>query len=273
MLLTQNSRASQCDCSFARWSTFSNSRPVRGPEPRGKTKMSRRSSLCKVRQDVGQKLAFPQQLSEKLHVETWAGGCPILNLGISQDQEIEGRCAVVGFSPRTPCVTPVLPGPGSDIRMKMGWKIKTKTANSGVWSFQSARIMWGRWVLPLLTGAVVWVWKGSYRTAWAVPCGSSCSCSYSYGRAPAVGSHAGERRWPLLAGVWRAIAPLMKPWCAEGEVPTAANLNLYRGWKSCVRWHSDDEPLFGGLDLEAHCFGEFWVSSVLQMEGQVLSGR
>ena len=32
---------------------------------------------------------------------------------------------------------------------------------------------------------------------------------------------------------------------AEGEVPTAANLNLYRGWKSCVGWHCDDEPLFG----------------------------
>ena len=37
----------------------------------------------------------------------------------------------------------------------------------------------------------------------------------------------------------------MKPWCAEGEVPTAANLNLCRGWKSCVGWHCDDEPLFG----------------------------
>ena len=37
----------------------------------------------------------------------------------------------------------------------------------------------------------------------------------------------------------------MQPWCAEGEVPTAANLNLYRRWKSCVGWHCDDEPLFG----------------------------
>ena len=36
----------------------------------------------------------------------------------------------------------------------------------------------------------------------------------------------------------------MKPWCAEREVPAAANLNLYRGWRSCVGWHSDDEPLF-----------------------------
>ena len=37
----------------------------------------------------------------------------------------------------------------------------------------------------------------------------------------------------------------MKPWCAEEDLPTAANLNLYRGWKSRVGWHCDDEPLFG----------------------------
>ena len=28
-------------------------------------------------------------------------------------------------------------------------------------------------------------------------------------------------------------------------MPTAANLNLYRGWKSCIGWHRDDEPRFG----------------------------
>ena len=65
------------------------------------------------------------------------------------------------------------------------------------------------------------------------------------GGGPAIGPHTGELFWPLLAGVWRAIAPLMQPWCAEGEVPTAANLNLFRGWRSCVGWHCDDEPPFG----------------------------
>ena len=89
-----------------------------------------------------------------------------------------------------------------------------------------------------------WERKGSYHTAWAVPCDSSSTCSYAYGHGPAIGPHTGERCWPLLAAVWRAIAPLMKPWCAEGEVPTAANLNLYRGWKSCFGWHHDEEPLF-----------------------------
>ena len=104
------------DCSYARWSTSCNSRLERGPELRGETKWSRRGSLCEVRQDAGEKLAFSQQLQGKMHVETWAGGCKSLNLRISQEQEIKGRCAVSGFPPRTLFVTPVLPGPGSDFR-------------------------------------------------------------------------------------------------------------------------------------------------------------
>ena len=39
----------------------------------------------------------------------------------------------------------------------------------------------------------------------------------------------------------------MSPWCTDGDVPTAANLNLYGGLRSCVSWHCDDEPLFGGV--------------------------
>ena len=39
----------------------------------------------------------------------------------------------------------------------------------------------------MLVGAVDWVRKGSYPTAWAVPCGSLCTCSYAYGRGPAIG--------------------------------------------------------------------------------------
>ena len=65
------------------------------------------------------------------------------------------------------------------------------------------------------------------------------------GGGPAIGPHTGRRCWPLLAGLWRAIAPLMKPRCAVEEVPTAANLNLHRGRKSRVWWHCDNEPLFG----------------------------
>ena len=125
----------------------------------------------------------------------------------------------------------------------MGWSLMEKTARSGVWLFRGA--LWGSSALFSFAAFANGIEKGSFLTAWAVPPLSSCSCSYLYGRGTAVGPQSGERCWPLLAGVWSAIAPLMKPWCAEGEVPTAANLNLYRGWKSCVGWHSDNEPLFG----------------------------
>ena len=38
----------------------------------------------------------------------------------------------------------------------------------------------------------------------------------------------------------------MSPWCADGDVPTAANLNLYVGQRAHVAWHCDDESLFSG---------------------------
>ena len=83
------------------------------------------------------------------------------------------------------------------------------------------RVGWVVGVLPMLMGAVDWVRKGSYHTAWAISGGSLCTCSYSYGLGPTIGPHTGRAVLAtLLAGVWRAIAPLMKPWCAEGEVPT-----------------------------------------------------
>ena len=129
------------DCSCARWSASSNSRPERGPELWGGTKWSRRGTLCKVRQDAGETLAFAQQLSGRMHVETWAGGCKSLNLRISQEQEIKGRCTASAFPPRTPFVTPVFPGPGSDMRMMTVWKVKSKTEKSGVWFFPECRCL------------------------------------------------------------------------------------------------------------------------------------
>ena len=65
------------------------------------------------------------------------------------------------------------------------------------------------------------------------------------GKAPLSGHTLDSGAGHCLPVLWRAIAPLMKPWCAEGEVPTAANLNLYRRWNWCVGWHRDDETLFG----------------------------
>ena len=204
-----------------------------------------------------EKLASPQQASPKLRVEAWAGLLRNQGLRFSQEKEIVPGCAVAVACPSCPDHSPGPLGPGRVIRNMLGWSKLEKTAGSGVWLFRGA--LRGENLLSSLCAAGDWVKKGSYNTAWSVPWDSSCTCSYAYGRGPAFGPRTGERCWPLLAGVWRAIAPLMKPWCAEEEVPTAANLNLYRGWKSCVGWHSDDEPLFGECgEAKFHCVSEFW---------------
>ena len=187
--------------------------------------------------------AHAQQTPLKLHEETWAGLLENQGPKIFREVEIVPGCAVRVACPSRPDYYPEPPGPGIVIRNRLGWSHMEKTERSGVWLFRGA--LQGENLFSLLDTTGGWERKGSYRTAWAVPCDSSCTCSYAYGHGPAIGPHTGERCWPLLAGVWRAIAPLMKPWCSEGEVPTAANLNLYRGWKSCVGWHCDGEPLFG----------------------------
>ena len=116
---------------FMRSCSSPDSRKVRGPGLRGVTK-------GQVRQGAGEKLAFAQQLSGRVHVGTWAGGSKSLNLRISHEKEIMARCADASFPSLIPFVTPVLPGPGSDIRMKMGWKVQSKTRKSGVCFFQNA---------------------------------------------------------------------------------------------------------------------------------------
>ena len=157
--------------------------------------------------------------------------------------EIIPGCAVSVVCPLCPDHSPGSPGPGRVIRNMLGWSQLEKTVWCGVWLFRGA--LPGENLFSSLDATGDWVKKGSYHTAWSFPCDSSCTCSDAYGQAPAIGPQTGERCWPLPAGVWRAIAPLMKPWCAEGEMPTAANVNLYRGWRSCVGWCRDDEPLFG----------------------------
>ena len=134
-----------------------NSRVVRGPLLRGGTKEQ-------VRQGAGGKACF---CSATVRQDACRG------------KEIMARCAVSGFSPRTFFVTPVLPGPDSDIRMKMGWTVLEKTRNSGVWFFWAVEGLLGCGVWMGLIGAVDWVRKGSYHTAWATLGGSLCTCSYA----------------------------------------------------------------------------------------------
>ena len=209
----------------------------------GGTKSLSTSTRTGVRRSAVYESAHTQQTPLKLHAETWEG--LLCNQGpmIFREVDIVPGCAVRVACPSCPDYYPEPPGPGIVIRNMLGWLRLEKTERSGVWVFRGA--LQGENLFSLLDAAGDWERKGSYHTAWAVPCDSSCTCSYAYGHGPAIGPHTGERCWPLQAGVWRAIALLMLPWCAEGEVPTAANLNIYRGWKSCVGWHCDDESLFG----------------------------
>ena len=210
---------------------------------RGGTKPMSMSTRGQVGCLAVEKPASLQQEPGRLHVETWAGRDGNPSLPISQVVEIMPGCADMVTRLPPPLFSSVSPGPGREVRNGMGWSLMEKTAMSGVWLFRGA--LSGNSAVFAFAALAIWVKKGSFFTAWAVSPLSSCSCSYLYGRGTAVGPQSGERCWPLLDKLWRAVAPLMKPWCAEGEVPTAANLNLYRGGNSCVGWHRDDELLFG----------------------------
>ena len=125
--------------------------------------------------------------------------------------------------------------------------METPTSNVYLGDLGSSWCSSKLWFEGLLEAAASWERRSTYRTAWAVCPGSGCQCSYSYGQGPAIGSHTGQGCFRYLASVWRTLAPLMSPWCADGDVPTAANLNLYGGLRSHVSWHCDYEPLFGGV--------------------------
>ena len=184
-----------------------------------------------------------QQASESLHEEAWVGRVDSSNLKISQEVEIDKECVVTVSHLPTPDFTTSAPGCGGIVRSWLGWTLMGKTDRSWLWLFRGA--LRGGDVFSSLLASRDRVKKGSYYTAWSVLPLSACSCSYAYGQGPAIGPQTGERCWSLLTGLWRAVAPVMKPWCAEGVLPTAANLNLYRRRFSRVAWHSDNEPLFG----------------------------
>ena len=66
----------------------------------------------------------------------------------------------------------------------------------------------------------------------------------------------------MSATASRCVEGYRTPDEAMGEVPTAANLNLYRRGNSCVRWHCDDEPLFG------ECGETSGASALLKWKGK-----
>ena len=94
------------------------------------------------------------------------------------------------------------------------WLEGSASGPSG-WERGSGFWFWGRALarfnlLSELKGAVTWVKKKGYATAWVTD-PTRCSCAYSYGGRVRSPDNC-DAAWPLLAVIWRGIAPLLRPW-------------------------------------------------------------
>ena len=171
-----------------------------------------------------------------------AGSLPRRQPGTGTRQ-VRGGVDTPSLHPEVSGIQFVSPGRGLDIRQSMGWTKVCETTRSGIWVLKgNARAR----MLPanLDHHRVGWMKQGSYETAWVTP-GHDCLCSYQYGHGAAVRPQTNDAIWRGVIGLWGRVAPLLSPWCGRGELPTGVNLNRYSGPSSCIRWHSDNEPLFG----------------------------
>ena len=158
----------------------------------------------------------------------------------------KGSVVTPSLHPEVPDSLSVSPGPGKRIRQSMGWTKVCGTAQSGIWLLKgNARACMFPANLDHLR--VGWKKQGSYKTAWVTP-GQVCLCSYKYGHGAAVRPQTNKAIWDGVISLWGRVAPFLSPWCGKKELPTGVNLNHYDGSRSCVRWHSDNEPLFGPRD-------------------------
>ena len=158
----------------------------------------------------------------------------------------KGSVVTPSLHPEVPDSLSVSPGPGKRIRQSMGWTKVCGTAQSGIWVLKgNARTCMFPANLDHLR--VGWRKQGSYKTAWVTP-GHDCLCSYKYGHGAAVRPQTNKAIWDGVISLWGRVAPFLSPWCGKKELPTGVNLNHYDGSRSCVRWHSDNESLFGPRD-------------------------
>ena len=148
-----------------------------------------------------------------------------------------------GLHPEGPGIQFVSPGYGLDVRQSMGWTKVCGTTRSGIWVLMGiARTCMFPANLDHLL--VEWMKRGSYKTAWVTP-GHDCLCSYKYEHGAAVRPQTNNAIWDGVFGLWGRVEHFLSPWCGKKDVPTEVNLNQYAGPGSLVRWHSDNDPLFG----------------------------
>ena len=158
----------------------------------------------------------------------------------------KGSVVTPSLHPEVPDSLSVSPGPGKRIRQSMGWTKVCGTAQSGIWVLKgnARNCMFPANLDHLRVG---WKKQGSYKTAWVTPV-HDCLCSYKYGHGAAVRPQTNKAIWDGVISLWGRVAPFLSPWCGKKELPTGVNLNHYDGSRSCVRWHSDNESLFGPRD-------------------------
>ena len=171
-----------------------------------------------------------------------AGSIPRRQPGTGPRRVREGA-VTPSLHPEVPGIQFVSPGYGLEIRQSMGWTKVCGTARSGIWVLKGiARTCMFPANLDYLR--VEWMKRGSYKTAWVTP-GHDCLCAYKYGHGAAVRPQTNNAIWDGVIGLWSRVAPFLSPWCGKKDVPTGVNLNQYAGPGSFIRWHSDNEPLFG----------------------------
>ena len=170
-----------------------------------------------------------------------AGSLPGRQPGIGTRRRREGAV--------TPSLHPEVPtqfaslGRGSSIRQSMGWTKVCGTAQSGIWVLNgNARACMLPYNIDHLR--VGWRPRGSYETAWVTP-GHDCLCPFCYGHRAATRPQTNNAIWDGVIGLWGRVAHFLSPWCGKKDVPTEVNLNQYAGPGSLIRWHSDNDPLFG----------------------------
>ena len=79
--------------------------------------------------------------------------------------------------------------------------------------------------------------------------GATVRIPYKYGHGAAVRPQTNNDIWDGVIGLWGRVAPFLSPWCVKKDVPTGVNLNQYASSGSFIRWHSDNESLFGPQNL------------------------
>ena len=165
-------------------------------------------SVSGYRLSAGKKRSFSQQQSRKLHGEMWASLLDKQGPWIFREEEIVSGCAVLVACPSCPDHSPEPPlGPGRIIRNMLGWSQMEKTVRSG-----SMVVPWcppRRGVFFSSLDAARRLGKERDRTtqrgrSLVIP---RVLVRTRTGQGPASGPCTGQRCWPLLAGVWRAIAP------------------------------------------------------------------